>query len=57
MSALITGTVAADAIASMRSCPAVRQAIAATCRVSTRATSSMVSPRPMWVVWVSITSG
>ena len=57
VSALITGTVAAEASASIRSCPEVRQAIAATCRVSTRATSSIVSPRPMWVVWVSITSG
>ena len=57
VSALITGTVAAEASASMRSCPEVRQAIAATCRVSTRATSSIVSPRPICVVAVSMTTG
>ena len=41
----------------MRSCSYVRQAIAATCRDKTRATSSIVSPRPKCVVWVSMTSG
>ena len=46
VSALMTGTVLTAASASIRSCPNVRQTIAATCRLSTRARSPTVSPRP-----------
>ncbi len=57
VSAFITGTVAAAAIASMRSWPNVRHTIAATCRSSTRAVSAAGSPRPSCADWASMTSG
>src|SRR5579862_6026631 len=57
VSVLITGTPATLASSSMRSWPAVRQVIAATCLVSTRPRSAMVSPRPRCVLVVSISSG
>src|ERR1700722_7915861 len=55
-SALITGTVAADAIAVSLSCPYVRQTIASTYRDNTRAVSSNVSSRPNWVLRPSTTT-
>ena len=51
----MTGTVLAAAISSMRSWPKVRQTIAATWRVSTRAVSAIGSPRPSCDVPASIT--
>ena len=57
VSALMTGTSLAEARAASRSWPNVRQAIAATWRLSTRAVSSTVSPRPSCVLWDSMTSG
>ncbi len=57
MSAFTTGTVVPAAIASIRCWAKVRQTIAATCRSSTRAVSSIGSPRPSWLVWASTTSG
>ena len=57
MSALITGTLLAAAISATRSWPNVRQTIAATCRLSTRAVSPIGSPRPSWDVCASMTSG
>ena len=57
VSALMTGTSLAAARAASRSWPNVRQAIAATWRLSTRAVSPTVSPRPSCVLWDSMTSG
>lgn len=57
VSALITGTELAAAICSMLSWPNVRHTIAALCRHSTRAVSPIGSPRPIWLVCESITSG
>src|SRR3954465_12679645 len=55
--ALTTGPPPAEAMASMRSCPNVRQTIAAAWRPSTRAVSSIGSPRPSWLLPGSHTSG
>ena len=57
VSALITGTAVKEASVWTRSWPKVRQAIATTCRLSTRARSSIGSPRPWCVPCMSITSG
>jgi hypothetical protein len=57
VSALTTGTRLTDAMAWMRSCPKVRQTMAAACRSSTRVVSSTGSPRPSWLLAASMTSG
>ena len=44
-------------MASIRSWPTVRQTMAATWRSSTRAVSSMDSPRPIWELPASMISG
>ena len=49
-SAFTTGTALTAAIRSKRSCAPVRQTIAAHCRSSTLVVSSMLSPRPIWLV-------
>ena len=56
-SALTTGTEAAEASSSSRSCSNVRSTTASTYRQSTRPVSSMVSPRPSWSSVDEITSG
>ncbi len=53
----MTGTALAAASAASCRCSKVRQTMQATCRSSTRAVSSIGSPRPSWVAWDSMISG